>query len=214
MFRTTVAILVFLAFIGSGLLHGVWANRWGSDSDVEAYAQRLQDVPMTVGAWDGRPEDVGELPYDLRGRTLGRTYVNRIDGRVVVVRLVCGPKGTMLFNHTPLECFPAAGFAMVGKPAKWSLPADADWGEFLTARFSKADSPVPQHLELRWSWSGDGTWRVPEYPRVAFARFPVLYKLYVACPLVTGGEPLDGDPSEDFLRALLPLLKAALFAAP
>jgi hypothetical protein len=212
MVRTALALLVLAAFLGSGLLHGVWTGRWGSAADLEACALRLQEVPMTIGDWDGYPLEEGELPHDLRGRTIARTYKNRLDGREVVFRLVCGRRGSMLFSHTPVDCFPAVGFVLMDEPVNESLAAEAGGGEFLRARFSKMNMPAPQHLEIHWSWSGDGSWRVPEYPRLVFADFPVLYKLYVARPLVSGGEPVDGNPGGDFLRAMLPQLNEVLFA--
>jgi hypothetical protein len=65
-------------------------------------------------------------------------------------------------------------------------------------------------LRIFWTWFGDGTWRAPESPRLAFAPLPALYKLYVVRELPPRGERSEDDPSLDLLRRLLPALGRAL----
>jgi hypothetical protein len=65
-----------------------------------------------------------------------------------------------------------------------------------------------------WAWSGSGDWLVPESPRVAFAKYFGLYKLYITHDLVSPDEPLMTDPMLDFARALMPKLSEALFSEP
>ena len=47
-----------------------------------------------------------------------------------------------------------------------------------------------------------------------FARSPALYKLYVIREMPRENEPLEEDPSVEFLRALTPALQKSLFPAP
>src|SRR5262249_24359197 len=99
MLRTSGVAVVFVILVGSGVLHGVWTNRWGTTYDLAAFAERLGVVPLTIGDWDGRPADDERRAPAMRARSLLRTYVNRTDGRVVNLYLTCGPRGPVLFNH-------------------------------------------------------------------------------------------------------------------
>ena len=70
---------------------------------------------------------------------------------------------------------------------------------------------MPLHYRVFWSRSGSGDWEAPDYPRVAFARYQRLYKVYVIRRLLKPEEPLEGDPAIRFIQVLLPELKKALF---
>jgi hypothetical protein len=62
-------------------------------------------------------------------------------------------------------------------------------------------NPVEQ--EVFWSWSADGRWLTPNYPRLTFASYPILYKLYVVRTL--GDDEKGGsEASVAFLQLLLP----------
>ena len=142
-----------------------------------------------------------------------RHYVNRSTGGAVDLALSCGRHGPILVNHTPMDCYPPAGWEVVGQPKRLTiaLPDGSPPAGFWVANFDKNERALPVHLRVYWSWTGDGHWQVPTQPRLTFARHRILYKLYVTRQLSRPDEPLDGDPAEDLIRRLVPQLQKELF---
>ncbi len=213
MYRTFVTMTVFALLAGAGALHGLWTGRWAPGPDATAAGARFDRVPMTVGDWDGTDINVDRkmLPQEVVGPYLMRRYANRVDGSVVSLFLTSGRPGPTLVHHTPLTCYPSAGYAVSAPPSPYAVEAEGGPAEFRVAGFSKAAGAVPTHVRVFWSWSGDGRWRAPDEPRLPFARYPVLFKLYVIRQLVAEDEPLQGEPCAEFLRHLVPGLNQALF---
>ncbi len=73
--------------------------------------------------------------------------------------------------------------------------------------------PVPEALDVLWAWTTNGSWTASTSPRVAFARSPVLYKLYVVRRLTRPDEKPPPEPCQDFLRLFLPALDARISPA-
>jgi len=90
-----------------------------------------------------------------------------------------------------------------------SLPA----AEFQTAQFDKTKAADQKHLRVFWSWNAGGIWQISDSPRLAFARFPVLFKLHLVRELAVPGEPPDDDPCVNLLHLLLPELQILFFSA-
>jgi hypothetical protein len=64
-----------------------------------------------------------------------------------------------------------------------------------------------------WSWNAGGIWQVADSPRLAFARFPVLFKLHLVRELAVPGEPPVDDPCVNLMQLLLPELQKLFFSA-
>jgi hypothetical protein len=200
--------------LASGIVHGVWTDRWRSSDLPQVWATRVCDVPLVIGDWEGEP-----LEMDARSREIAqidgyllRRYVQRHSRQEVVVSVVCGRPGPV-GAHTPDVCFWGSGYDAVQRPARFEA-LDAGPGgpaEFWTARFHRPDDPAAPQVRVFWAWSAAGPWRAVAYPRVEFARCPALYKLYVGRTLQRQDEPLERDPAVTFLRLLLPELRRALF---
>jgi hypothetical protein len=217
MTRTPPVLAAATILILSGFGHGLWTGRWTESAALERAVHRLDRIPLTLGDWQGQ-QDVPLDPKvmilaDFSG-SLSRHYVNRRDGSGVAVVLVCGPPGPVA-THPPEICMTGAGYEATSATGK----IFADYGsptraaEFKAVAFLKQGPTRSPPLNVFWSWSATGTWTAPDYPRLAFARHPVLYKLYVSHQTTRDGEPLKGDPSLEFLRELLPALETALFSA-
>jgi hypothetical protein len=197
----------------TGLVHGLWTQRWADNRDLEEAAARLERVPVDVGDWHG--EDLGIDAVKLaRAEAAGylfRRYTNRGTGQSVNVMVLCGRFGP-LSVHTPDVCFGGAGYATLGSATRVSVAADggAPVADLWAARFEKKTGPVAQGLRALWSWSTGRGWQAPDYPRLVFRAAPVLYKLYVVRELARPDEPLDDEPGTALLRDLLPQLDAAL----
>ena len=198
--------------IVTGLVHGLWTGRWSAATELTEAVTALDVVPFDVGDWRGKEEELD--PEMVRQAGLSGAWMRRYSqentGASVTVLLMCGPPGTTSV-HTPEWCYGGAGYDMIAAPVQFQLPrADTGSAEFWTAKFRKENAAVPSHLRIFWSWRAAQVWHAAEYPRLAFARQPVLYKLYVVREMTSPTEPTEEDPCVDFLRQFLPLLDASL----
>ena len=213
-----IYLTVFVILVGTGLLHGYWTDRWTNSYDPGAITKALEQLPVTIGQWEeDKPKEVKDmdkvLDQMMSGPHLLRYYVNRLDGSSVILFLVADRHGPLLVNHTPDGCFRDNGYEQVGDLLKHAVPVDspATTAEFMVGNFSKKNAALPTHERAFWSWSGSGSWRIPQHPRLAFARHRVLYKLTVVHTLKRPTEPLEGDPALTFIQALVPVLDKHLF---
>ncbi len=200
-------VLMALALLAGGILHGRWSDRWVPESkaQIAAAGTRITAFPINLGDWKGVNNDWPELNTENAvEKVLTRSYTNRLNGNSVGMLLACGnPRNLSLF-HTPLECYPAQGYTLMAS-AKHSLRVGPSTVEFMVSDFKRAQGPLAAYVRVFWSWSGSGDWEVPEHPRLVFGRYRVLYKVYVARPLLNPEEPVgDEDPCVEFLRELLP----------
>jgi hypothetical protein len=198
-----------------GLLHGVWTDRWTASEEPARFAERLAQVPRTIGDWEGgEPQELDAKRVEvaqLSGYLL-RTYENRHDRSRVSLLILAGRSGPVS-THPPDICYVGNGYELAAPPTRCSLQwsEQRQPAEFRAAKFRKGDDAAPGQLRILWAWSGGGPWQAPDTPRLVFARYPALYKLYLVRPLSSLDEPLDRDPCLDFLRALLPELQRSLF---
>jgi hypothetical protein len=206
------ALLIF-----SGLLHGWWTGRWAAPEQAMAAAARLERVPLTLGDWDGEDLPLGDREKNAAGGDayLMRRYRNRRTGTTLSVFVVCGRPGPVSV-HTPDVCYEGTGFRRLGAIARHQvrpelLPRPA---EFFLATFRQEEAPVQEYLRIFWSWSGGQGWEVSDEPRLTFAAYPALYKLYIARPMAQPDEPVGQDPGVDFLKLLLPRMEKELWPRP
>jgi hypothetical protein len=215
MTRTLPYLAAAAVLLVCGLLHGVWTDRWKVAEEPALFAGRLAQVPRVIGDWDaGESQELDPKRVEvaeLSGYLL-RDYENRRDKSRVSLLIVAGHSGPVC-THPPDICYVGNGFELAAPPTRLPLGlADAGQpAEFWAARFRKGDDAAPSQLRILWAWSGGGPWQAPASPRLVFARYPALYKLYLVRHLTNPDESLDGDPCLDFLRALLPELQRSLF---
>jgi uncharacterized protein DUF3485 len=205
-------LLAFTIIVASGIAHGLCSERWTPSPKVQQAVERLPSVPKNVGDWEGQDidNDVAEKHRgDIQG-ALQRRYVRRGSSDEVTVALVCGRSGPISV-HTPDVCYQGAGFRMAGEPTKHIVPTTGS-GEpaaFWKASFVKETVPVRDELRIYWAWNAGSGWQIAKEPRLAFARFPVLHKLYAIYRVPPGTTATD--PCPEFLRQLLPEVNAQLF---
>jgi uncharacterized protein DUF3485 len=201
-------IIIIAAAVGmlvaSGVVHGVWTDRWSEQSDLKAAAARLEQLPMTLGAWHGSNVEMENDPNSTVAGQFARRYVNASTGRSVTILLACGRPGAVC-THTPDVCYAGSGYE-VEKPKRFQATAPS--AEFWTARFVKEREAGKTHLRIFWSWHGAQGWQVADNPRWTFAGEKVLHKLYVIRELAEPNEPLETDACVEFMRELLPALKS------
>ncbi len=206
--RTLLIVITALTVLaGSALVHGYWTDRWRKSPEREAAPAKLQQVPMTIGDWEGEPLELGQREFARAGIDgyIMRNYKNRLSGAEVSILLVCGRPGPVA-AHTPEICYGGAGYELTADPIAYPIRSDHCW----TALFRKQDAPVHEYLRIVWSWTAGETWLASSNPRLEFAADPVLYKIYVVRKVTSLGESITSDPCIDFLRQLMPEMMKVL----
>jgi hypothetical protein len=197
--------------IASGVVHGVWTDRWSDQSDLAETAQRLDQLPMTIGAWLGTAVEMEKDPNTGLAGMIARRYANASSGKSVTLFLACGRSGAVCM-HTPDVCYAGSGFE-VEKPQRFVLPSTTAEAppEFWTARFVRERASGKTHLRIFWAWHGAETWKIADNPRLSFAGEKVLYKMYLIREMVQPDEPLEGDACIEFMQDLLPIVRHSVF---
>jgi hypothetical protein len=213
LFRSSVLVAVLAIILGSGIAQGLLMQRWSSAQDSTGDLDRL---PLNIGDWAGTPitPDPDQFPKEELDNVLLRRYVNRATGSAVTVFLKYGRPGPIAAAHAPDSCYPGAGYTFSSAVSKIPIPVKPDVPphEFRVATFSKTERATPVHLRVFWSWSSNGIWQIPEYPRLTFASARRLYKMYVIRELIQSGESLEDDPAISFIKALAPEMGPTVFA--
>jgi hypothetical protein len=215
MMQKLVLTAALAALLGTGLLHGRITNRWGNSDTLQGAVDKLPQLPLLAGPWDGTLTEMETDPVATRGTGAHVTarFVHRPSGEVIWVTLVCGRPGPLSL-HPPTVCLPAQGHIQKGPEGRATLSKglgpSIGKAEFATAKFIKK-APVPQLVDFYWSYSFDGRWDVPQDPRINLARQPAVYKFYVVRQASQVADPLEENPCLPFLRDYLPQLQKVLF---
>jgi len=210
MLRAFPIITALAAVIVAGTVHGLWTDRWKWSDEPEASAAKLANVALNLEDWEGQDLELKTGKMGGVAGVLYRRYVSRRDGRGISVFVVCGRPGPVSV-HTPTDCYGGSGYEVVS-PTRCGGPAESG-AELFTAQFRKTQTGDQSSLRIFWAWNASGKWEAPADARLAFARRPALYKLYVIREMSSGDEPLDSDPCHDLMKQLLPELQRSLFAA-
>jgi hypothetical protein len=202
-----------LAFVGAGIVHGFWTDRWVPCGEVEAAVERLGAIPLHLGEWRGEDINIdpGQTAPGVAG-SLTRRYTSRARAASVMMALVCGRPGPVA-THTPEVCYGASGYLVADKKAVQLGGLDPA-AQFWTADATRTRSTEETRLRIYWAWTGGEGWVASHEARRDFPRhrYPVLHKLYVLRELAEGEARGKDEACEAFLHALLPALQAALFA--
>lgn len=212
MLRLPALLTGIVVVVATGLVHGLWTDRWGWSAEPEASAAKLVGVRTSLGDWDMVQESSLETREQANAGIVGylvRRYVHRQTRAEVQVFLVCGRPG-QISVHTPDVCFAGAGYVFSGSPERKADVGQAG-SEFWVAQCAKQTDTVPEPVRVFWSWNAAGRWQAPDNPRLTFARHRALFKLYVLERLPSTQETSEKDPALDFLSQLLPELNARLF---
>jgi hypothetical protein len=210
MYRLLFSLLATVLVLACGLVHGYWTDRWYPPKDTVEAAARLEQVPLTVGEWDGHDLDVKATSIEpLLAGHMTRRYVNRVNGETISIALVVGRPGPVSI-HTPDVCYTAGGFVITSQSTA-KVPGRNE--EFLTMDAVKTTQTSESRIRLYWAWNAGQGWVTAGDPRTAFAHHRVLYKLYVTRDQNNLGEPSREDPCVSFMESLLPVLDQTLFGA-
>jgi hypothetical protein len=216
--RRVVPLGIGLAIVlATGVVHGIWTDRWHLSNEPAASVEKLTRVPLQIGDWQS--EDLPELDTQTLavGEIAGymnRTFVNTKTRERLSVLIVCGRPGPIA-QHSPEVCMGGEGFVVENKTVDKDFPADGLAGppQFFAAVFKKTDAGAPLLRRVFWAWStSDGVWTAPGSPRMQFAGKPALYKMYLVHNMSAANEPLNQDIAHDLAKVLLPQLQKDLFS--
>jgi Protein of unknown function (DUF3485) len=215
MWRVGIGFAAALILLANGVFAGMWTNRWRRPVELETGITRLMNVPMRIGDWHARSEELEEVILARAGADgyFFRHYENQFSGKRISVLLMCGRPGPISL-HEPDICYRGAGYHQNGSVAIWPQKYDdgSTSAEFKRCKFSKDDATDITSVRIEWSWNADGKWQVPTNPRMALAGSPLAYKLYIVQPETPSSENSDEEACREFLEQLLPALDRALFA--
>jgi hypothetical protein len=212
--HTAASLVAFALLVGSGLAHGRLTDRWGTSGALARAIARLDRIPRSVGDWEGRDVAMDRRQIEraqIRGY-LARKYRNVRDGREVTVLLVCGRPGPISV-HTPDVCYAGAGYEPGSPPVPGAVATGDHRAGFLKARFRKVDALVPEILDIFWAWNARGVWEAPANPRIGFAPYQALFKVYVIAGRDGAAAAAPGEPTvdQDFAGLILTELDRAPF---
>jgi EpsI family protein len=204
--------------VGSGL-----ARAWQQQRITRALEAGRRDpldlrtVPTALGEWRGEPYEID--PQIARGtganQVVTRRYVHQVTGATIDLILLFGP-GVEMFIHAPENCYPTAGFTQVagGETRAIATGRGGETAPFRVLVYSKGEGPRTDLQEVYYTWRYNGRWTLEVGKAKHFERIPGAYKVHVA-RRVSDHERRDVDnPSEAFLKALMPELEKRLPATP
>jgi hypothetical protein len=219
--RFIIPVVVAVVLIaGQAYLQGLWTDRWGRppvSEELQTFIERLNHVPTAFGEWESVESPISQRELDASGslNCYSRRFTNRSDpSKVVDIFLVCG-ESVDICSHTPDQCYPLSGFQEAEDAQTFSIDCGSSGkttADFLTNRFRKSFSILPQDLRIFWTFSGDGQWVAPSVPKYSLMHYSALYKLYANTSLQGDSRTRPEDSAAvPFLKEFIPLLNSVLF---
>jgi hypothetical protein len=204
-----------LIIIGAAVIQGNWSERWGEFPELKIFADRVSEVPMEIGDWDGKlTPALDERTMNAAGAvsSLSCRFQNRTNKDWIVdVHIVCG-RMLDVFAHTPDRCYPSSGFEVVKSQVKTSVVLGPDsTADLFTAAFLKSDRRISSTERVYWTFSSDGKWVAPDAPRLALAGQRALFKVYLINAADKRDQGVDNTPSAELAKVLLPQLTKIFF---
>lgn len=189
--RLIPVVVAVVAIVLLTIVEGSISDRWSDSNRAAAYcATLLNDIPDTIGDWEGVDEEVTDAVIEVAGAEgfISRDYRNKNTGQRVNVWLIVGHARDTA-EHTPDICYPSQGFRQCQKNTQYpiTLPNGKEVG-FWTAAFEQKVGIQKAASRVFWTWfkpalSGEGDvtqvdWVAPENARFHFGSTRALYKLY------------------------------------
>jgi len=194
--------------VGAGAFHGLWTGRWQAPDD-ESRRSALATLALELGEWRGEDmpqESVGDKPTFA----LYRRYTHRQSGRWVAVMLAHGRPGHVSV-HNPEHCYLGSGYTLADQIAPDGVEAGGGAAKFWAANFQKKRATGVESVRIRWTWTTDGRWQAPDWPRLHFATARHLYKLYLIQPASADGAD-ERAVFQEFAPLLLEEMRQKLFS--
>src|SRR2546425_11021500 len=102
--RILIIASACVVLIASGVVHGIWTDRWSEQADLADAALRLEQLPDTIGVWHGSAVEIENDASSGLAGMIARRYVHATTGKTVTILLACGRAGAVC-THTPDVCY-------------------------------------------------------------------------------------------------------------
>jgi hypothetical protein len=218
--------VAFVLIAASGIASGVWDNRWFVSNELTTVSRRLNELPLDFGNWKG--EEVDQDP-DTTARLIRqgtfhaiktRVYHNIVTNESVNVLVATGRPGP-ISTHNPMTCVVNKG-AMVQSSdptdATTNVPVFGPVGYTQCNIRNTAAAGRMEEWTIFWTWHSAKGWIATNNPRLTFASYRALTKLYVirsnrdiALGLKSYDPTKGDDPAVQFLKDCVPLIDQALY---
>jgi hypothetical protein len=200
--------------------NGLWVDRWVISPDLDLMTQRVQQVPLTMGNWVGKDDESNQaltkrlIDEGVLHALVSRVYKNTQTGQEVSFLMATGRPGP-ISTHNPLTCYNASGFSE-SSPVETSaiaLPDSTATAEFSRCGFARSRASGRESLTVYWAWRSPKGWVPASDPRLAFASYRALTKIYV---IQSDRDNLPGfardktDTATSFLQDCLPIINDTL----
>jgi hypothetical protein len=171
----------------------------------------LSDLPMTLGDWKGEERELEPEVAAATGCTdhIVRSYRNDKTGSRVDLILLYGPT-TEVIKHSPMICYPYAGFSTAASPEGRAVEVGGSSYPFLSMVFAKGEGDQTLREEVYFTWGAaypgrpGVTWGTDMGPWKRLARIPGLYKVHLQRFVAAQEAREFGNPCEAFLGELMP----------
>jgi hypothetical protein len=145
----------------------------------------LSDIPKTLGRWHFVAGTESQLSPET-AQTAGssdhilRTYVDETTGESVSLFVLYGLAESVSL-HTPLLCYPAAGFQLVPdslQERELKMPELAAPVHFTSAYYVKRVAGLSEYSQILWTFRNDGVWKPAMADRWKLFRYhPGMFKI-------------------------------------
>lgn len=184
---------------------------WQSRGVDEALRQglkspfELKELPMTLGDWKGTDEPLDPAIARATGcsDSVFRTYSNEKTGARVSLILLYGPAEEVSI-HSPDNCYPAAGYGLVGGVERRNVEAGKSRYPFESMVYIKGEGGRTERQEVYCTWRYSGQWNPARAVMKKLERLPGMYKVHVTRQVVPGELREVGNPCESLLAELMP----------
>lgn len=207
--------LVAMTLTAAGY-EGWLENRWAEPVDRQLAQRRLANVPERIADWEldsSEPLEPSVVKMLRCSGYLNRIYRHRVTDERVQVAVLAGPSGPISV-HTPEICYSSRDYQTVDAPRRMQVRPNDRPDEALWETTFRENGSEGGLLRVAYGWSAGDFWKAPSQPRFTFGGEPLLYKLQLAVYQPPGAELEATDACRIFLRDFLPVLDAALWAAP
>jgi hypothetical protein len=216
--KQSALIIGMLILAGATLLGGViqgrMCRRWGRPQEFQKLAERLRELPTTIGDWTMKASEPlarnAEAELECAGYVI-RQYQNRKTGDIVTAALLLGPAGPISV-HTPDICYSSQQYTVIESATKIPMVAGKGAQDELLRTSLESTNLSSGNLSVFYGWSTGGPWTAPKDARFTFAGRPYLYKIQVAGPLPLPGADKASEPCRLFLNEFLPAVRPYLVA--
>jgi hypothetical protein len=197
------------------VVEGRISRRWGANSELRDAGEKVTQIPQNVPGWRLQSsEPMSDLALGMlkcQGY-VNRAYVDDQTGAVVRVALFVGPTGPIA-AHTPDICYSSREYDVAPKPQTVTIPAPHGGEHQFASLAMKRRNAQADPLHVYYAWRDDQRWVAPANSRWAFVGRPLLYKIQLAGPSMSGPTTNAPDPCRRFLDAFLPVVEAHVFAS-